>query len=41
MHLITLVERIIVLDNGRLVVDGDKGLIIVNLKSGTLFAGIK
>jgi ATP-binding cassette subfamily C protein LapB len=41
MHLLTLVDRIIVLDNGRLVADGDKESILAKLKSGVLAAAIK
>ncbi|MFT5559899.1 MAG: ATP-binding cassette subfamily C protein LapB, partial [Sphingobacteriales bacterium] len=41
MHLLTLVDRIIVLDNGRLVADGDKESILAKLKSGALAAGVK
>jgi len=41
MHLLKLVDRIIVLDNGRLVADGDKDTIIAKLKSGTLNVGKK
>ena len=36
MHLLELVDRIIVLDNGHLVADGDKGDILKQLKSGML-----
>jgi ATP-binding cassette subfamily C protein LapB len=38
MHLLELVDRIIVLDNGRLVADGDKETILTKLKSGALAA---
>lgn len=36
MHLLQLVDRIIVLDNGHLVADGDKTTILEQLKSGLL-----
>jgi len=36
MHLLELVDRIIVLDNGRLVADGAKEVILEQLKKGTL-----
>lgn len=36
MHLLQLVDRIIVLDNGHLVVDGDKATVLAQLKSGLL-----
>ena len=36
MDLLKLVDRIIVLDNGRLVADGDKETILAKLKSGAL-----
>jgi ATP-binding cassette subfamily C protein LapB len=38
MDLLKLVDRIIVLDNGRLVADGDKETILAKLKSGALVA---
>jgi ATP-binding cassette subfamily C protein LapB len=38
MHLLKLVDRIIVLDNGRLIADGDKDTILMKLKSGALTA---
>jgi ATP-binding cassette subfamily C protein LapB len=38
MHLLELVDRIVVLDNGRLVADGDKKTILAKLKSGVLVA---
>ncbi|MFQ3170608.1 MAG: ATP-binding cassette subfamily C protein LapB [Oleispira sp.] len=41
MHLLKLVDRIIVLDDGRLVADGDKETILAKLKSGVLAAGVK
>jgi ATP-binding cassette subfamily C protein LapB len=41
MHLLTLVDRIIVLDNGHLVADGDKESILEKLKSGALAAAVK
>jgi len=41
MHLLKLVDRIIVLDNGRLVADGPKDKILAQLKSGALSAGAK
>jgi ATP-binding cassette subfamily C protein LapB len=41
MHLLNLVDRIIVLDDGRLVADGDKESILAKLKSGALAAGVK
>lgn len=41
MHLLKLVDRIIVLDGGRLVADGDKETILAKLKSGALVAGAK
>jgi ATP-binding cassette subfamily C protein LapB len=40
MHLLELVDRIIVLDDGRLVADGDKDTILAKLKSGSLTAGV-
>ncbi|WP_392340701.1 type I secretion system permease/ATPase [Moritella marina] len=39
MHLLQLVDRIIVLDKGRLVADGPKALILEKLKSGALVPG--
>lgn len=36
MHLLQLVDRIIVFDNGHLVADGDKGTILTKLKEGLL-----
>lgn len=41
MHLLKLVDRIIVLDDGRLVADGEKESILAKLKSGSLAAGVK
>lgn len=41
MHLLKLVDRIIVLDNGRLIADGAKNKILDQLKSGALTAGVK
>lgn len=41
MHLLQLVDRIIVLDNGHLVADGDKAVILEQLKSGKLNAVAK
>jgi len=39
MHLLQLVDRIIVLDKGRLVADGPKNVILDKLKSGALVPG--
>lgn len=39
MHLLQLVDRIIVLDKGRLVADGPKAVILEKLKSGALVPG--
>jgi len=41
MHLLKLVDRIIVLENGRLVADGDKDKILEQLKKGQLSAGAR
>jgi len=41
MHLLQLVDRIIVLDNGHLVADGDKAVILEKLKNGELNAAKK
>ncbi|MEW6999648.1 type I secretion system permease/ATPase [Colwelliaceae bacterium BS250] len=41
MHLLQLVDRIIVLDNGHLVADGDKTTILEQLKNGLLNAASK
>ncbi|MEI6894139.1 MAG: type I secretion system permease/ATPase [Colwellia sp.] len=41
MHLLQLVDRIIVLDNGRLVADGSKAIILEQLKNGLLNSGDK
>jgi len=41
MHLLQLVDRIIVLDNGHLVADGEKSVILEQLKSGKLNAAAK
>lgn len=41
MHLLQLVDRIIVLDNGRLVADGDKEVILEQLKNGLLNSASK
>ncbi|MFT6987201.1 MAG: ATP-binding cassette subfamily C protein LapB [Psychromonas sp.] len=41
MHLLQLVDRIIVLDKGHLVADGDKDIILEQLKNGLLSASAK
>jgi len=41
MHLLKLVDRIIVLENGRLVADGNKDKILEQLKKGQLSAGAR
>ncbi|WP_372880177.1 type I secretion system permease/ATPase [Psychromonas sp.] len=41
MHLLQLVDRIIVLDKGRLVADGPKKVILEQLKNGTLASAFK
>ena len=41
MHLLSLVDRIIVLDKGHLVADGEKEVILKQLKSGLLGKGVK
>jgi ATP-binding cassette subfamily C protein LapB len=41
MHLLQLVDRIIVLDNGHLVADGEKTIILEQLKKGLLTTASK
>jgi len=41
MHLLQLVDRVIVLDNGHLVADGEKSVILAQLKSGKLNVAVK